>query len=84
MLRIYLNNIIGMQPVMSGLRFRPIGFEDGKPVVVKEIPYRNALLDITIKGKGPHIRSFKVNGKESKPFIPSSVTGRTEITILLN
>ena len=27
---------------------------------------------------------FKVNGKESKPFIPSSVTGRIEITIFLN
>ena len=84
MLRIYLNNIIGLQPVVSGLRFRPIGSEDGRPVVVKGIPYRNALLDVTIKGKGSHVSSFKVNDKESKPFIPSSVTGRIEITIFLN
>lgn len=84
MLRIYLNNIIGMQPVNSGLRFRPIGLEDGMPLVVKDIHYRNALLDVTIKGKGSHVSSFKVNDKESKPFIPSSVTGRIEITIFLN
>lgn len=84
MLRIYLNNIIGIQPVASGLKFRPIGSEDGTPVVVKGIPYRNALLDVTIKGKGSHVSSFKLNGKESKPFILSSVTGKLEITISLN
>ncbi len=84
MLRIYLHHIIGLQPDMSGLRFHPIGSEDGRPVVVKGIPYRNALLDVTIKGTGSHISSFRVNGKESKPFIPSTANGRMEITILLN
>ena len=69
---------------MSGLRFHPMGSEDGRPVVVKGIPYRNALLDVTIKGTGSHISSFRVNGKESKPFIPSTANGRMEITILLN
>ena len=84
MLRIYLHHIIGLQPDMSGLRFHPIGSEDGRPVVVKGIPYRNALLDVTIKGTGSHISSFRVNGKESKPFIPSTANGRMEITIPLN
>ncbi|MCQ2113927.1 MAG: hypothetical protein MJY52_02565 [Bacteroidaceae bacterium] len=83
MLRIYLNYIIGIQPVLSGLMFRPVGSEEGTPIEIRGIPYRNALLDVSIKGKGSHVSSFKVNGKESKPFIPSSGTEKIKITILL-
>lgn len=34
--------------------------------------YRNAVLNITVSGFGSEIKSFKVNGKVQKPFIPAN------------
>lgn len=46
--------------------------------------YRGATLDISIKGSGDKIKSFKVNGKEQQPFIPSAdATGNKKIEIVM-
>lgn len=45
--------------------------------------YRNATLDITVRGYGSEIRSFTLNGKEHKPFIPANIKGNNKIVITM-
>ncbi len=45
--------------------------------------YRNATLDITVKGFGSEIKSFTLNGKEHKPFIPADIKGNNKIVITM-
>ena len=46
--------------------------------------YRDADLDITVSGYGNEIKSFKVNGKEQKPFIAANkAKGKMNIEIVM-
>jgi len=45
--------------------------------------YRRATLDITVKGHGSEIKSFTLNGKEQKPFIPANIQGNNRIVITM-
>lgn len=45
--------------------------------------YRNAVLDITVKGYGNEIKSFTLNGKEHKPFISADIKGHNKIVITM-
>ncbi len=45
--------------------------------------YRNATLDITVRGYGSEIKSFTLNGKEHKPFIPANIRGNNKIVITM-
>lgn len=45
--------------------------------------YRDAVLNITVKGYGDSIASFTLNGKEHKPFIPADVKGENNIVITM-
>ena len=45
--------------------------------------YRRATLDITVKGYGSEIKSFTLNGKEHKPFIPADIKGNNKIVITM-
>ncbi|MDO5447212.1 MAG: hypothetical protein Q4F34_05500 [Prevotellaceae bacterium] len=83
MLRAIINNIIGLHPCIDGLAFAPIGMTDGSSIKINDVRYRNAVLDITVKGKGSKVASFMVNGKSTKPFIPSSANGHLAIEITL-
>ncbi len=73
-LRNYLYYIAGMKPQPEGLYFRPLGSSTGK-VELKDIPYRNAVLNITIVGKGNKIKNCRINGRKSKPFISADAEG---------
>lgn len=45
--------------------------------------YRDAILNISIRGYGDRIKSFKLNGKEQAPFIPASVKGINKVEIVM-
>lgn len=46
-------------------------------------PYRNATLNITVKGYGNEIKSFTVNGKKHAPYIEADARGVKNIVITL-
>ena len=50
---------------------------------LENFPYRNASLDITVRGFGSEIKSFTLNGKEHKPFIPANIRGKNTIVITM-
>lgn len=81
-LRNYLYWVAGMQLKLDGLYFQPAGI-DVPRVVMKQIPYRNALLDITIEGNGKVLKKCIINGKKSKPFIPADAQGNYDIVLIM-
>lgn len=51
---------------------------------LENFPYRDATLDITVKGYGDRIKSFTLNGKEHAPYIPANINGHNKIVITMN
>ncbi|MDE6310924.1 MAG: hypothetical protein K2L96_03805 [Muribaculaceae bacterium] len=50
---------------------------------LKGFKYRGATLNITVRGFGSEIKSFTVNGKETRPFIPADAKGVKNIVITM-
>lgn len=50
---------------------------------IKGFRYRDAVLDINISGNGNRIASVSIDGKNSKPFIPATLTGQHTVDIIM-
>ncbi len=84
-------NLAITHKILFGIRFEKDGLAFA-PFVPKALAaertldgfkYRKATLNITVKGYGSEIRSFTVNGKETKPFIPADAKGVKNIVITM-
>lgn len=76
---------MGIEFEKEGIRFSPAvpkGYDGDKKL--SNFKYRNAILDITVKGYGNRIASCTIDGKESVPFIEGTLSGRHAIVITLN
>ena len=82
-IRLVVNHIFGLTPTLSGLELHPMGMNDGNSCRLSGIPYRNAMLDITIIGHGNTIGNCHINGRKSAPFIPANATGSIQVEIQL-
>jgi hypothetical protein len=74
--------LFGINYEDNGLSFSPFVpkvMADNR--TLSNFTYRDAKLNITVKGHGQHIKSFMLNGKECKPFIPANIKGVNEIVI---
>ena len=72
-----------MQIDTNGISFSPVGSSLFYKGSLLGLRYRNAILNITVKGNGNNIASFKINGEETKPFVPTTVCGNCDIEIVL-
>lgn len=83
----YLRNvymdIFGMRFKEDGISFEPCGLPLCEHMTLTGIKYRECEMDIELKGFGDTLKSFKLNGVESEPFIPSTVDGKFNIEITL-
>ncbi|HZL08646.1 MAG TPA: glycosyl hydrolase family 65 protein [Prolixibacteraceae bacterium] len=76
--------VFGMLFSEGSLTFKPYLPEGITTIELKDLAYRNANLDITIKGKGKTIKSFTVDGKPQKNYsIASSTKGTHNVVIEL-
>lgn len=84
-------NIAVTHKILFGIHFEKDGLSF-HPFVPKALAaersltgfrYRGAVLDINIKGYGDRIKSFKLDGKESKPFVRAKLKGRHTIEIVM-
>ncbi|WP_430817344.1 hypothetical protein [Carboxylicivirga sp. RSCT41] len=74
----------GMQFELDGLYFKPFVPEAyGQQMNLTNFKYRNAILDITIKGNGSVIKSFTIDGKKAEPMVDKSLSGHHVIEIQL-
>ena len=75
--------ILGMEFETNQLRFSPVIPKswDGKRSL-SGFEYRNVTLEISVKGWGDSVTSFKLNGKkQATPTIPANLTGDHKIEI---
>lgn len=77
--------LFGIHFDVDGLAFKPFVPEAlAADRILTGFPYRNATLDITVKGFGANIKSFKLNGKEHPHKIPTSIKGHNKIEIVMD
>ncbi|HPS13763.1 MAG TPA: hypothetical protein PLB87_10835, partial [Prolixibacteraceae bacterium] len=76
---------IGMSFEPGGIRFQPVVPEVyGGTKTLSNFSYRKAKLDITVKGFGNKVASFKLDGKAiDEPFFPGNLEGKHQIEINL-
>ena len=76
-------DVFGMKFSETGIRFDPVGSQLVHDARLRDIHYRDAKLNVHLRGNGKTIQKFCVNGKETEPFIPVTVTGTLDIEIKL-
>ncbi|MBK3518145.1 alpha-L-rhamnosidase-related protein [Carboxylicivirga marina] len=75
----------GIHFELDGLHFKPfIPHAYGDELVLTNFKYREATLDITIKGNGSEIQAFTIDGQSSKAVIDKSIKGHHTIEIVLS
>lgn len=76
--------LFGINFEKDGLAFRPfVPRVLGETRSLDGFRYRDAILDITVKGYGDRIASFTLNGRPHDPFIPADIKGRNKIEITM-
>lgn len=76
---------MGMHFGEKGIDFRPAVPQTYTGTKnLSNFKYRNAVLNITVKGFGNKIKSFSLDGKASKPYFPADLTGNHNIVIELD
>lgn len=78
-----LQGVFGMEFSSKGIEFNPLVTKDFENLRLLNVPYRDAVLNLYIKGKGTKIRTFTVNGIKQKPFVPKNISGIQKIEIEL-
>ncbi len=78
------NGLLGMRFGTDGITFSPFLPVGVNSLELKDIPYRQAVLDVIVKGNGTNIKSFTINGvKQSAYKIGASIQGAVKIEIEL-
>ncbi|MCQ2147235.1 MAG: hypothetical protein MJZ16_06940, partial [Bacteroidales bacterium] len=77
--------LFGIQYEADGIEFHPLVPKTmaGKRHL-SNFKYRGAVLDMTISGYGNHLKSFKLDGVETKAYFPGSLTGNHTIEMVLD
>ncbi len=84
-------NLAITHKILFGIHFEPDGLAFA-PFVPKNLAaersltgfkYRDAVLNITVKGYGSKIKTFTLNGKEHKPYVPADIKGVNDIVITM-
>lgn len=77
---------LGMEFTKDGISFSPFIPESfGNEIEVTNFRYRDAIINVIVRGYGDGIESMMVNGREVSVFeIPSELEGNTKILIQLN
>lgn len=83
-LRMVLRGLFGMEFNENGITFQPYLPENIHEIVIYNLKYRNANLDIKVTGKGKDIAGFKINGVENTNFVlKANAAGKQKIEIEL-
>jgi hypothetical protein len=81
-LRLILMGLFGATFQPDGIRFHPCVPLASDWLELKGIAYRQAKLDIQIRGRGHHVTEFRLNGvKHREAFLSSSARGEQQIVI---
>ncbi|HEY5910452.1 MAG TPA: amylo-alpha-1,6-glucosidase [Verrucomicrobiae bacterium] len=78
------HGLFGMDFQQNGINFAPVVPAQFQQVTLSRVKYREAQLQIIVKGNGTRIQQFILNGKpQRKPFLEAAAAGPHQIEILL-
>jgi len=80
-LRMVFNGLFGMNFSEKGIDFKPVVPTRYENLRLIGIPYRKATLNLYVSGSGTSIKSFRLNGKNTKPFVPAETEGVVKVEI---
>ena len=75
--------LLGMDYAPEGVRFRPFLPEGLGEIELSNISYRNALLHVSIAGEGTVVKSCRIDGRDSEPFVSADAGGDVRIEIVV-
>ena len=76
--------LLGMRFDKEGIAFSPFLPSTVNSLELKDLPYRQSVLDIIVTGKGTKIKSFSVNGQSQVDFrINATLQGNIKIEIVM-
>ena len=76
------HGLFGMNFEPDGIRFAPVVPTPYTELSLSNVKYRDARLQITVRGSGTKIREFKLDGhKQRKPFFAAASRGEHQIEI---
>jgi cellobiose phosphorylase len=80
-----LFGILGMEFTSDGIIFNPYIPWNMDEVVMKNIAYREMIINIEIKGKGSNINKFFINGQlYSENKLSAEMSGEKNIKIIVD
>lgn len=78
-----VSHIFGITLTQEGIKFDPIGMQDGSECRLSGIQYRKADIEVVVHGHGPCIAHCSINGRESAPFLPADAVGSFQVEVFL-
>jgi Mannosylglycerate hydrolase MGH1-like glycoside hydrolase domain/Glycosyl hydrolase family 65, C-terminal domain len=82
-LRMILLGVIGMRFEPGGVRFQPVLPPGLRKVKLEGIRYRNASVEIDVRGAGTTIVGCLVDGEDADPFLPAGERGNHVVEVVL-
>lgn len=83
-LRILYHAVLGMDFEPDGVRFAPCVPERFTDIALRGVRYRNATLDVRVRGHGRRITSFRVDGQpREEAYIPADIADEHLVEITL-
>ncbi|MDR5839178.1 MGH1-like glycoside hydrolase domain-containing protein [Caballeronia sp. LZ034LL] len=83
-LRMIYRGVFGIEPRVDGLKFEPVLPKSVGDVEISNLRYRNAVLDIKLRGAGDHVKKFKLDGVATSNLVPKDLSGNHTIEISLD
>lgn len=81
----YRKLLLGIDIREDGISFSPfVPRELGSCRKLEGLKYKNMTIDLTVKGHGRGIKSFRLDDKKSSAFLPESLEGHHSVEIVLD
>lgn len=80
-LRMIYRALFGLTYTAQGLEFAPCLPPGWGSVSLTGLPYRDAILDVSLTGSGTKITSLKLDGHGHPPLVPSTLSGAHTVEI---
>lgn len=76
-------DLVGLKFQTDGIRLAPVGSRLADKISLKNLAYRNMILNVSVTGHGNTVRACTINGKKAKPFVPHTASGIIDVKIEL-
>jgi hypothetical protein len=78
------HRVLGLRLGREAITLRPVVPDGWGTVTIRDLPYRDAVLDVTVEGDGAEVASVDVDGRSAESIVTGGLVGRHTITIQMS